>query len=175
MGINVIIWSHRTTLRFALRAAATSTLKEGWLYLPNGDLSLDTECLLLQSDAEEDQEAIAAALGFPKDGLDTDLLEGTVEVARQFESVPSDELLFESFIYYWHFDAWLPQPDAPDPPRWEETKARMDREFYLSLGKERLEVPCRKHGCARGAVRLSVHCRVHHFEMIKREPCPFAD
>jgi hypothetical protein len=48
------------------------------------------------------------------------------------------------------------------------------KEFYDSLGEERPAVPCREPGCKRGAITLSVLCRVHHFEMIRRRPCPFS-
>jgi len=51
----------------------------------------------------------------------------------------------------------------------------MDREFYDRLGSERPDVPCREAGCARGAVRLSVFCKVHHFQQVQRRPCPFTD
>jgi len=49
------------------------------------------------------------------------------------------------------------------------------REFFEELGEERQGVPCRSEGCPRGAIDQSVFCRVHHYEMIKKEPCPFAD
>jgi len=78
-------------------------------------------------------------------------------------------------IHYQRFDAFLPHIGAPDPPSWEETQLRMDREFYDRLGSERPDVPCREAGCARGAVRLSVFCKVHHFQQVQRRPCPFTD
>jgi hypothetical protein len=54
---------------------------------------------------------------------------------------------------------------------WQQAQ---DREFYDSLGPERSDVRCRADGCARGAVSLSVLCRVHHFGSIKKRPSPFA-
>jgi hypothetical protein len=50
---------------------------------------------------------------------------------------------------------------------------RADRAFYDSLGDERPDSPCKREGCGRGAVRLSVFCRVHHFAVVMRRPCPF--
>jgi hypothetical protein len=57
----------------------------------------------------------------------------------------------------------------------EETRLVIFRTFYDKLGPERPEVPCRTPGCTRGAIRLSVRCRVHHFESIYKQPCPFDD
>ena len=162
------------SLRVALQLAVSKSLEYGWLYLPNAATpTLDTPCLLVSD--EEYPQALAEENGFPQEGLDTDDIEGTVQCARQFQEHPSDDLLLESFIYYWRFDAWLPKPDAPDPPSWDEVKRTMDREYFEGLGVERQGVLCKKEGCARGAIASSVFCRVHHFEMIKKEVCPFHD
>lgn len=77
------------------------------------------------------------------------------------------------------------QPGHAPPPSEADKDARVraakraqlesDRRFYEILGEERLEVPCRKEGCERGAIYQSVLCRVHHFESIYRRPCPFSD
>lgn len=163
------------TMRFALRAAADGRLEDGWLYLADsGKPTLDLPCLLV-NDPDGHTHEIAAAHGFPQAGLDTQTIEDTAHAARQFQDPPSDALLLESFVYYWRFDAWLPSPNAPDPPPWEEAKLALDREFHDALGPERPEVPCRSGGCARGAIHHSVFCRVHHFESIRKEPCPFVD
>jgi hypothetical protein len=49
----------------------------------------------------------------------------------------------------------------------------VDRGFYDSLGPERANTPCRRAGCKRGAVELSVLCRPHHFESLRGRPSPF--
>jgi hypothetical protein len=166
--------TRQLSLREALHLATEKSLELGWLYLPSSDPpTLDTQCLLV-SDAEE-SEAVAKEMGFPHEGLDTSTIEDTTLRASQLKQNPSDELLLESFIYYWRFDAWLPEIGAPEPPPWEETKKKLDREFYELLGAERQNVPCKKEGCSRGAITSSVFCRVHHFEMIKKEGCPFND
>jgi hypothetical protein len=54
-----------------------------------------------------------------------------------------------------------------------EWQLRQDREFYEVLGRERPSIPCRTEGCTRGAIQFSVLCRVHHFESVKKRPCPF--
>ena len=168
--------SRRTTFRFALRAAAVGTLGEGWLYLPASvKPTLDTPCLLINAHPDDDMEAVAVELGFPQEGLDLATMEDTARCARLLKDPPTDELLLESFVYYWRFDSWLPAPGAADPPPWEETKKRLNREFFDGLGDERLGEPCRFEGCIRGAIQQSVFCRVHHYEMIKKEPCPFLE
>jgi hypothetical protein len=171
----MMVASQRTTMRLALRAAAAGKLEQGWLFLASSETPTpDTPCLLVAAGADDDLEAIAAECGFPQEGLDTDTIEDTTKCARRFSNPPTDELLLESFVYYWRFDAWLPSPGAPDPPPWEEAKKLRDRAFFEALGEERREVPCRSEGCTRGAISQSVFCRVHHFEMIKKEPCPFS-
>jgi hypothetical protein len=168
--------SRRITMRFALRAAAAGKLEQGWLYLPSSkNPTLDTPCLLVAAGPDDDSEAIALECGFSQGGLDSATIEDTAKCACLFRNPPTDELLLESFVYYWRFDAWLSFPGAPDPPPWEETRKRLDREFFEALGEERRGEPCRSEGCARGAIHQSVFCRVHHYEMIKKEPCPFLD
>ena len=168
--------SQRTTMRLALRAAAAGKLEQGWLYLASSERpTLDTPCLLVDAGPDDDPEAIAVECGFPEECLDAATIEETTKCARRFRNRPTDELLLESFVYYWRFDAWLPSPGAPDPTPWEETKRRLDREFFEALGEERHDTPCHSKGCARGAISQSIFCRVHHFEMIKKKPCPFLE
>jgi hypothetical protein len=65
-----------------------------------------------------------------------------------------------------------------DLARDEKTRAwqlEQDRNFYNLLGAERADVPCRSEVCKRGAIQLSVLCRVHHFESVKKRPSPFTD
>jgi hypothetical protein len=62
---------------------------------------------------------------------------------------------------------------AADPPPVEDPRLRRDRQFYEQLGPEDLSRPCKKEGCQRGAIRNSVLCKRHHFEMIEHRDCPF--
>src|SRR6185503_2840238 len=62
---------------------------------------------------------------------------------------------------------------AADPPLVEDPRLRRDRQFYEQLGPEDLSRPCKKEGCRRGAIRNSIFCKRHHFEMIERRECPF--
>ncbi len=82
-------------------------------------------------------------------------------------------------------DAWcgavlaatLKTADGPplEWPDWHDRWLARDRAFYVSLGEERDDHRCRQDTCKRGAVPLSVHCRVHHFAHICGRPCPFDD
>lgn len=168
--------TRRTTLGLALRAALKRNLEDAWLYLPNSlTPTANTECLIVaEVDSDLEPEEIAASLGFPQEGLDTQTLEGVATRAAQFEKNPSETLLIESFIYYWRFDAWLPSPGAPEPPPPEVAELIEAKSFYDSLGLERSDAQCKSSGCNRGAVSLSMYCRPHHFEMVRKKPSPFS-
>jgi hypothetical protein len=135
-------------------------------------------CVLVPDPAERDEQfrAIAAVqAGFPRSSLNTQQIEDTSDCARDFHDPPSDDLLVESFAYYLLYDAFLPHPGAPEPPPYEDTQRRLDREFYDLLGPERSDQCCRHETCDRGAISHSVLCRSHHFESIRGRPCPFDD
>ena len=166
----------RTTLGSILRRALDGQLSGGWVYLPETTKwQPNTECLFL-GDGEtdcDDEELKEKTEGFPVEGLDSGTIESVARGVLPFDRSPSDDLLLEAFVYYHRFDAFLPAPGAPDPPPWTETKRRLDKEFYDALGDERSDVRCKESGCERGAIRFSTLCRRHHFENVKREPCPF--
>jgi hypothetical protein len=71
------------------------------------------------------------------------------------------------------------RPGNGIPSSWYEERAAIaravDREFYDSLGAERPGTTCASPGCARGTVRMSLFCRQHQFENVRRRPCPFTD
>jgi hypothetical protein len=170
----------RMALREALRGALERTLPWGWTYLPDVPaLTPDTPCVLVDdAQCELDDRHLpveAVHAGFPCEGLDTDTMEATGDCARNLHDPPSDELLVESFSYYRSFDAFLPSPGAAPPPSGAELQLKLDREFFDILGAERQDTPCRRVGCSRGAITLSVLCRKHHFESIRGRPCPFDD
>lgn len=56
-----------------------------------------------------------------------------------------------------------------------EFTLKLERDFYDSLGPEDRARPCRKEGCDRGTVKFSAFCRPHHFESLRKQPCPFDD
>jgi hypothetical protein len=158
-----------------IRSAANDELPHGWLYLPQGEITANTECVFLADIETDDLPSTGAALGFPNEGLATDDLKDIFQCARRLVANPSDTVLVRAFNCYLKFDAYLPSIDAPDPPAPEVVLADLDKQFYQSLGDEREGTVCQKAGCGRGAVALSVFCRPHHFESIRQRPCPFQD
>jgi hypothetical protein len=78
-------------------------------------------------------------------------------------------------------ELWQPGARPPLSPeareardrRLAEAQLREDRRFYEALGPELSAEPCRVEGCGHGCVRYSVFCRQHHFEHLKKRPCPF--
>jgi hypothetical protein len=168
------------TLGATLEDAREGRLAQGWLYFPKADeLRLDTPCMLVTDpDLPRDDRRVplvAKEHGFEVEGLDHQTIDDVVAWARAFQDPPAASLMLEGFVYYWKYDAFPEAPGAGPPPPWEETRRRLDREFYDALGTERLSTSCRQEGCARGSIELSVMCRAHHFEMVKKRPCPFTD
>lgn len=45
-----------------------------------------------------------------------------------------------------------------------------DRQYIANMGPESLTEKCRRDGCQRGRVSLSVLCAIHHFEMLLGRP-----
>lgn len=161
-----------STLARVLDDATNSRLEDSWIYFRDApDVALDSECLVI-SDYEEPGK-FAASLGFPMEGLDAPTIEDCMSWAKSQSPKPSPALQLYAFRYYWRFDAFPIAAWAPDPPPAAEVRATLALEFYRSLGSERQQVRCRHVGCASGAITHSVLCRAHHYEMIRREPCPF--
>lgn len=161
-----------STLREVLRSAAKGTLEQAWIYLrESGNVQVNSECLVLRE--VEEQREYAASLGFPQEGLDTASIEDCGSWAEDLQQDPSDELFFYVFRYYWLFDAFPGKAFAPDPPPPNDTNHSLALNFYRDLGDERSDVKCQHEGCMNGAIEYSVLCRRHHYEMIRKEPCPF--
>jgi hypothetical protein len=167
--------SKRDTLAAVLRSSIARSLPEGWLYLPKRELQASTECIFIGDEEydSDDLEAAAAALGFPNEGLDKHDLEAVCSSAIALDANASDALLVRAFVYYLRFDAFLPSIGASDPPPRDQVLLGLDREFYESLGQEAEGTFCRREGCERGSVYLSAFCRKHHFENVRKRPCPF--
>ncbi len=167
-------------LREIFDLAPKGELSDDFLYLPNDrNWTLETEGKFIEW-TEDDLEAEA---NLPREaeeqnlteGLDGPTIESIVEWADRLAGGKNDSARLEVFLYYHKFDAYPEKLGAPDPPPANEIIARLDREFYDKLGNENPQKECRKDGCERGAVQFSVLCRVHHFENIKKKPCPFSD
>lgn len=170
------------TLREYLRLALRGEAPPGWSYVPDSELTLDSGCVAIDGGEDTDEEGVrrlARGHGCGSTGLDAASTEDTVEWVRQFEDPPSDALMLESFVYYREADAFLPEPGAVARPAahvpWEVQQRESDRQFYAGLGPESPASPCREPGCKRGSLAQSLFCRPHHFEMLKKRPCPFLD
>jgi hypothetical protein len=155
--------------------------EEQWLFIAGdaADLSGDTECELAEVDFDEELDEEVFPAGFKERGLystiDYQTLEDSIQWADRLRGSADDAAACDIIRYYIRFDAWPDRLGAPDPPPWEETLARLDREFYDSLGPERPGTQCRRDGCGRGAVAFSAFCRGHQFENVQKKPCPFWD
>ena len=47
------------------------------------------------------------------------------------------------------------------------------KKFWEALGEDEGHQTCRTQGCEKANMKHSVFCRRHHYENIKKEPCPF--
>jgi hypothetical protein len=157
--------------------AKQHTLPNGWLYLPiNVSWSLDTDGAFIDWENEEkdaDEIPLTAKRKKLRETLDNGTIEDIVDWADRLAGREDDSARLEVFWYYFKFDAFPDRLGASDPPPTDEIMRRLDREFYDSLGVERSDTKCRHEGCSRGGIKLSIFCRVHHFEQIKKRPCPF--
>jgi hypothetical protein len=153
-----------------------------WLYLPGKpeEWALETDAFLfdantLDRDPETDIPIFTPELAPKKlcETLEGGAVSDCVQWADRLNGSPNDPVRLESFLYYYRFDAFMPQIGAPDPPPWEETQRRLDLEFYESLGPEDPAHLCRRESCGRGVIQHSVLCKRHHFEMVERRSCPF--
>ncbi len=179
MGNSGIMESMEPLIEILKRAS--NGLDEGWLYLPENEkwcasttgLIIDDD-RLTDSEVDEHDEPIIAKENGLISTLDSGTIESIVASVKSLDSEVTDDLLLESFLYYYEYDAFLPYPGFKSLPP-EEHQRKLDRDFYDCLGVEREEVHCKNATCHRGAVKGSVFCKIHHFEMIQKKPCPFED
>ena len=166
-------------LREIFQEAKRKNLPKSWLYLPiDVPWSADTEGVFLDWENEEkdaDEIPLTAKQGNLRESLDYATIEDIVDWADRLTGLENESARLEVFLYYFKFDAFPDRLGAPDPPSPEETMRRLDRKFYDLLGDERPGTKCRDAECVRGTVKFSVFCRTHHFEQIKKRPCPFND
>ncbi len=166
-------------LREVFQLAKQRILPRDWLYLPtDGEWTLETEGVFLDLDSEDkdsNEVPLIAKRRRLRETLDDGTIEQVVDWADRLAGREDASARLDVFRYYFRFDAFPDRLEAPDPPPPDEVIRRLDREFYDSLGPEVATPKCRKDGCARGMVKFSLFCRVHHFENIKKKPCPFRD
>lgn len=152
-----------------------------WLFITGeaASLTINTDCELADVLVDEETWREIPPAGFEERGLsstiDYQTLVDCIRWADRLADGHDPTACCEVIRYYIRFDAWPETLGAPDPPPIEEIVARLDREFYDSLGRERANTECRRPGCSRGTVEFSALCRTHHFESVKNKPCPFGD
>jgi hypothetical protein len=122
---------------------------------------------------ESESELVEKEISGFKSTLDDATIEDVVDWADRLSRTADDSARLDVFRYYFRFDAFPNKLGAPDPPPAEEVRRRLDLEFYNKLGPEAPGTRCRKEGCMRGTVNFSIFCRSHHFENVRRCPCPF--
>lgn len=163
------------------RVRNRQTDQSDWLYISGStvELSLKTDadlgCPEFDEDADEDIDPDGYAERGLRSTIDADTVMACIEWADGLAGKEDDTAALDIIRYYIRFDAWPKELNAPDPPPWEETRSRLDREFVDKLGLEDDSKPCRRDGCEHGTVRLSAFCRRHHFENVENRPYPFDD
>lgn len=170
-----------TLLHVIQRVRNRQTGDEHWLYIAGdaADLTLNTEADLGCPEFDEDTDDEIEPPGFSERGLrstiDVDTLSHSIAWADRLSGTKDDSAALDIIRYYIRFDAWPETLNAPDPPPRDEILRRLDREFSDKLGLEDSSKQCRRDGCGRGVVKLSVFCRRHHFENIQNRSYPFDD
>jgi hypothetical protein len=175
------IW--RLSILDAMRMASADRLPLGWIFLDRQEPKTKRRCLVVHDDVlnenpEEAGEQIVAEYGFPYSAFGTPAASRLAKTLRQLTPNPTDAQMLDGFRYYFNY-LEVPESLAPDrqPPIANWTKRSLfagDHEFWLKLRDEpeRHDKPCRRPGCGKGAIPLSVFCREHHFEKIRGRPYP---
>jgi hypothetical protein len=171
-----------STLRDVIKQVRSQqTSQDDWLYIACDakDLTLGSEaalgCPVFDEGADEEREPPElSGRGFHST-IDIAALEDSIAWADRLSGKADDAAAACIVRYYIRFDAWPDAINAPDPPSRDEILRRLDREFSDKLGAEQSTKPCRFEGCGRGVVPLSVFCRRHHFESVRKRPYPFDD
>src|SRR5262245_43344951 len=156
--------------------------------------SIDTMRAFLEGLEPEDEEHGAAWLADDEGNALEYEVRGNLCFSRGDQTRHLSRVSKEEVLQLWlqladsQFDElerqpWQPGTRPPVPPeeraaqerKFAEARRAGDRVFYNSLGEERPTVPCRKAGCTRGSVSMSVLCKPHHFESVIGRTCPFDD
>ena len=160
---------------------ASKGLEQGWLYLPEGKTwNADVQGIIIDidelddSEIDEDDEPIVAKQKGLICTLDSATIEDIVSSAKELKPTLSNELLLESFGYYYDNDAFLPEPGFKPLPN-DELLQKRDRDFYDCLGKERKEDKCKNNVCERGAIGVGGPSGTRTQNNEYNKPCPFTD
>jgi hypothetical protein len=143
------------------------------------DLALQTEADLGCPEFDENSDEEIAPVGFAERGLqstiDIQTLRDCITWADRLSGSTEHGAALVVIRYYIRYDAFPETLNPPDPPSRDEVLRRFDQEFCDKIGLENSSKQCRRDGCNRGVVELSVFCRRHHFENVRNRPYPFAD
>lgn len=166
-------------LKEVFKLASNGKIPNEFLYLPADEKwSLDTVGTFIEWTDEDldsgDDLPLEAKKENLQEALDGQTIQSIVEWADRL-SGKNDDARLEVFFYYYDYDAFPEKLGGPPPPPADEILTQLDQEFYDQLGEERVDKPCKTEGCSRGSVQYSVFCRIHHFESIKKKPCPFTN
>jgi len=170
-----------TILEIIQRVRSRQAGEQTWLYIAGepAELTLNTEADLGCPEFDEESDEEIDPSGFAERGLrstiDLDSFSDCIEWADRLSGTKDDAAALDIIRYYIRFDAWPEILGSPDPPSRDEVLRRLDREFVDKLGLEEVSQNCRRDGCNRGVVKLSVFCRQHHFENVQKRPYPFDD
>lgn len=160
-------------LRDVFQRIKSGTLPPGWLYLPaSTEWTLETDGFFHDLEAEEMDENEVRLMAKQKnlcETLDDQAIKQAVDWADHLAGREDDSARLEVFRYCFRNDAVPDKLGALDPDP-KEIQRRSDLEFYNSLGPELANTKCRREGCTRGTIRLSVFCQIHHFEAVKKRP-----
>jgi hypothetical protein len=158
------------TLREVFERAKRRDLPGVWLCLPSSPWTLETDGVFVDCEGPLPRSSNGEEL---EETLDDKTIEEVVDWADRLADNENDSARLEVFHYYHRFDAFPKKLGDPEPPPADQILHQIDLQFYDSLGPEAPQTKCRKDGCSRGTVKFSVFCRSHHFESVKRKPCPF--
>lgn len=163
------------------RFRSQDVASDDWLYV-SGDfenLSLQSEADIGVPQYEDETDVENDPVGFAERGLgitiDCETVDACIKWADQLSGTRDNEAAADIIRYYVRFDAWPQTLGSPDPPSGEEARRLFAKNFCDALGDERVNVACKQSGCFRGAVRMSVYCRRHHFESVNNQAYPFVD
>jgi hypothetical protein len=155
--------------------------KSDWLYIVGtaDDLTSQTEADFGCPDFDDDADKEIEPAGFVERGLqstiDVETVKECIKWADRLSSSQDSNAVLDVLRYYIRFDAFPETLNPPDPPPFDDWLRQLDLEFCDKLGPEDPSNKCRREGCIRGVVKLSVFCRHHHFENIQKRQYPFDD
>lgn len=136
---------------------------DAWMTHDSGwTLTLHEQGLIIWSNYDEDVD-------------DRHIVTRDTEVAERLLVLLREGKISDIETMPWQPGRGIQPPTTEELKEAEDAMMRYHREWYGKLGAENSAKRCATLGCQRGSLQRSVMCRVHHFEMIRKIPCPFSD